>query len=239
MTTTQKNAFNYLLLFGALFLASCGATNFKGYYPENHITGKGIGSGQAPAHTVETAQAENIQTLEAPATEVALEQAELTVAEQVPVVSAEQEKANKMAMRKLKQQTRAMKFAQVLMPNLSSMTNVDAINGFEKDGRKLNFIEKMAVKSYGRFMEKNLTKMGYDAARMPIEDIFAIVSLSAGGAAWITFYGVFLFGVAAVVFGILALVRGTSRRGMAIAGIVLGAVAYLLWIPLIFFVIYV
>lgn len=137
-------------------------------------------------------------------------------------------------MRKVKQETRTMKFAQVLMPNLSSMTNVDALSSFEKDGRKLNFIEKLAVKSYSKVMKKQLTKMGYDAARMPIEDIFAIVSLSAGGAAWITFYGVFLFGVAAIVFGILALVRGTNRRGMAIAGIVLGATAYLLWIPVIY-----
>lgn len=232
----MKSVYTYVSLLAIVLLASCGASNFKGYYPDNNITGKGTGNAIAPEHTVTTVNIEQAEDLDM---NTALSHAGYTVSETAPIATAEQEKLNKIAMRKVKQQTRAMKFAQVLMPNLSSMTNVDALAGFEKDGRKLNFVEKLAVKSYSKFMKKQLTKMGYDAARMPIEDIFAIVSLSAGGAAWITFYGVFLFGVAAVVFGIMALVRGTNRRGMAIAGIVLGAAAYLLWIPLIFFVIYV
>lgn len=64
---------------------------------------------------------------------------------------------------------------------------------------------------------------------MDIADIFAIISISAGGAAYLWLAGLF-FGPVAIVFGILALSRGTSRRGLAIAGIVLGAVAVLLWI---------
>ena len=227
----MKSIWTYLSLAAIVLLASCGASNFKGYYPENNITGKGIGNAPAPEHTVVS---NTTELAEATHTDVALSHASYIVSETAPIATAEQEKLNKVALRKVKQETRTMKFAQVLMPNLSSMTNVDALSSFEKDGRKLNFIEKLAVKSYSKVMKKQLTKMGYDAARMPIEDIFAIVSLSAGGAAWITFYGVFLFGVAAIVFGILALVRGTNRRGMAIAGIVLGATAYLLWIPVIY-----
>lgn len=229
----MKSIYTYLSLIAIVLLASCGASNFKGYYPDNNITGKGTGNAPAPEHVVTSSDEHEDTELS-----TAISHAGYTVSEEAPIATERQEELNKIAMRKAKQETRSMKFAQFLMPNLSSMTNVDALSSFEKDGRKLNFLEKMAVKSYSKFMKKQMTKMGYDAARMPIEDIFAIVSLSAGGAAWITFYGVFLFGVAAVVFGIIALARGTSRRGMAIAGIVLGAVAYLLWIPLIFFVIY-
>lgn len=232
----MKSMYTYLTLIAVILLASCGASNFKGYYPENNITGKGIGNAPAPEHSVTSISPELNKN---PDLNTAISHAGYTVSEEAPIATAEQVKRNKVAMRKAKQETRTMKFAQMLMPNLSSMTNVDALSSFEKDSRKLNFLEKLAVKSYSKAITKQLTKMGYDAARMPIEDIFAIVSISAGGAAWITFYGVFLFGVAAVVFGIMALLRGTSRRGMAIAGIALGAAAFLLWIPLIFFVLYV
>jgi hypothetical protein len=103
---------------------------------------------------------------------------------------------------------------------------------------KLNFMERMMMKMYSKMAQRQMNKH-FDGAAvqgMDIADIFAIVSLASGGMAIITFYGVFLFGIAAIVFGILALKRGTSRRGMAIAGIVLGALALFFWILLFSFV---
>jgi hypothetical protein len=59
---------------------------------------------------------------------------------------------------------------------------------------------------------------------------FAIASMVLGILALITFYGAFVFGVLAIVFGAIALKRlrdnpGQKGRGMAIAGLICGIVA--------------
>lgn len=58
---------------------------------------------------------------------------------------------------------------------------------------------------------------------------FAIASLVTGILALITYYGAFVFGILAIVFGAIALKRirenGQKGRGMAIAGLICGIVA--------------
>jgi hypothetical protein len=59
---------------------------------------------------------------------------------------------------------------------------------------------------------------------------FAIASLVLGILALITYYGAFVFGVLAIIFGAIALKRirnnpGQKGRGMAIAGLICGIVA--------------
>ncbi len=88
----------------------------------------------------------------------------------------------------------------------------------------------------GNFKSQKLEMMSM--RKMDRADIMAIVSLVGGVLALIGyFYGTILFGIAAIVTGVLALKWGTSRRGMALAGIILGAFAILFWL-LLFIVIF-
>ena len=86
--------------------------------------------------------------------------------------------------------------------------------------QKMSFMQKIQMK----VLDKIVSKRG-SSARMDLGDIFAIVSLASGIIAILPYYQGIFFGVAAIVFGAIALARGTSRRGMAIAGIVLGVLA--------------
>ncbi len=90
--------------------------------------------------------------------------------------------------------------------------------------QNLTFFDKLKAKIFGRLQSKYGQRGGMSTA-----DILAIVSLATGVAAFAAFHGSFLFGLAAIITGAIALKKGTSRRGMAIAGIVLGAVAMLFW----------
>ena len=89
---------------------------------------------------------------------------------------------------------------------------------------KLTFFDKVKTKIFGKLQAKYGRGGGMSTA-----DILAIVSLSTGVVAFAAFYASFFFGLAAIITGAIALRKGTSRRGMAIAGIVLGAVAIFFW----------
>ncbi|MDZ4845428.1 MAG: DUF4190 domain-containing protein [Chitinophagales bacterium] len=89
---------------------------------------------------------------------------------------------------------------------------------------KLTFFDKLKTKIFGKLQAKYGRGGGMSTA-----DILAIVSLSTGVVAFAAFYASFLFGLAAIITGAIALRKGTSRRGMAIAGIVLGALAIFFW----------
>jgi len=89
---------------------------------------------------------------------------------------------------------------------------------------KLTFFDKVKAKIFGKLQAKYARGGG-----MSTPDILAIVSLATGVVAFAAFHASFLFGLAAIITGAIALKKGTSRRGMAIAGIVLGAVAILFW----------
>lgn len=101
--------------------------------------------------------------------------------------------------------------------------------------KSANRIERMSFETKHRvtFMDKIRVKISekFFDAYAPGEggsNVLAIVSLITGilSFAW---YASFVLGVAAIVTGAIALASGTSRRGMAIAGIVLGAIAIALW----------
>jgi len=101
--------------------------------------------------------------------------------------------------------------------------------------RTANRIEKIAVESKPRFIDKMKAKIQSKffmraeerSAAMAGSDILAIVSLSTGIFSFA--YYAFPLGVVAIVTGAIALRRGTGRRGMAIAGIVLGAIGLAFW----------
>lgn len=105
--------------------------------------------------------------------------------------------------------------------------------------KSANRIERMSFETKHRvtFMDKIRVKLSekFFAAYAPAQgasNVLAIVSLITGilSFAW---YASFVLGVAAIVTGAIALAGGASRRGMAIAGIVLGAIAIALWSGLI------
>lgn len=216
---------SFALMMGVMsmmMLNSCSSSRgFEGYYPEQRIDGKGFGYNQTeqPTKTVETTTEEVVVVTEetTPATE------EVTTTPTEVVATAPTVDMSQLSPREQKWVNK-LGLAQVIDPNAAPV--------------KLNFMERMMMKLYSKMAQRQMNKH-FDGAAvqgMDIADIFAIVSLASGGMAFITFYGVFLFGVAAIVFGVLALKRGTSRRGMAIAGIVLGAVALFFWILLFSFV---
>lgn len=196
--------------------SSCGTSNFKGYYPENRITGKGIG--RPHDNTAQTSPDANT----ANTSETVVATTEPTV-EPTPAITPVE--AQKTAEEVLKEN----KFVRIFMPNLITYTRVAAVDNWETEVKKLPWTQRLNARIFGRVYRKQAEKMG--AAGMSTGDIFAIVSLGAGGLAFL-YYSAFLFGVGAIVMGILALKRGTSRRGMAIAGIALGAVALVLWTSL-------
>ena len=89
---------------------------------------------------------------------------------------------------------------------------------------KSSFFDKAKAK----ISNKILTHYAAREGRMSGADILAIVSLATGLFAF-AWYASFPFGVAAIVTGAIALARGTDRRGMAIVGIIFGAIAIAFW----------
>jgi len=198
---------------GVMSLNSCSSSRgFEGYYPENRIDGKGYGYNnvEQPAQTIETAT-EEVAVVTETETAPAVEE-EVATTTKAPVIDLsgveltprEQKWVNKLGL------------------------NPDA--PVAAAPKKFGFMKRMGQKLFAKMAERQMSKFDGAAIQgMDIADIFAIVSLSAGVAAWFWFAG-FFFGPAAIVFGVLALKRGTSRRGMAIAGIILGAIALMFWI---------
>ncbi len=99
---------------------------------------------------------------------------------------------------------------------------------------KLGFFDKLKLKLFNKILNRYTAKHG---SAMDTADILAIVALCSGILTWVSYYGAFLFGIAAIVTGVIALKKGTSRRGMALAGLILGAVGLFLWLMLFLFVI--
>ncbi len=217
-------------LLSMLMLNSCSSSRgFEGYYPENRITGKGVGYGniEKPNPVAETPP-----PVGAPSEEVD----ELIVNEEVVVenISQPEEVLPKKSTNPILINT------EELTPREQKWVNKLGLQQLtDQQPKKMGFLDKVLMKMYTKMAQRQMNKYYgiTDVQRMDIADIFAIVSIASGGMAFLTFYGVFLFGIAAIVFGALALRRGTSRRGMAIAGIVLGAVAIFFWIMLWGFVI--
>lgn len=104
--------------------------------------------------------------------------------------------------------------------------NIKMLEGIDMTGKRMNLQERLNLMIYRKLLDKTYDKL---EANMDTADILAICSLSCGAAAAL-FYGGFLFGPAAIALGVVALKKGTSRRGMAIAGIALGAFFLLWWI---------
>lgn len=216
MKTFKLTTIPVLTLLIALVMNSCGTTNFKGYYPDNTITGKGMGYEKTNTVAATETETEAVNESLDNAMEVSAEE---VVAVNVPVLNTTKgEKIEKLAMK--------------LIEKRGLMTNVPAITGNTIEGRKLTLTQRLQAK----MMNKAIKKRFGDNFAMSTADIFAIVSISSGGLAILTFYGAFFFGLVAIVFGALALARGTSRRGLAIGGIILGAFALLLWLLLLGFV---
>ena len=92
---------------------------------------------------------------------------------------------------------------------------------------KLSFTDKIKIRLFGKLLNKYADKV---SGAMDTADILAICALVSGILALISYYGSFLFGVAAIVLGVIALKKGTSKRGMALAGIIMGAIGLLFWI---------
>jgi hypothetical protein len=99
---------------------------------------------------------------------------------------------------------------------------------------KLGFFDKLKLKLFNKILNRYTAKYG---TAMDTADILAIVSLVSGILTWLTWYGFFIFAIAAIVTGILALKKGASKRGMALAGLILGAVGLLIFLLLFLFVI--
>ncbi len=214
-----------------MFLNSCSSSRgFEGYYPENRIEGKGYGY-----NNVEQPTQTPTQTVEVPAEEVVVVEettTEHTAAEVAPTEGTVVATAPTALPTVDMSQLSAREQRWVKRLGVGQLVDPTA------QPEKQNFIERGMTKLFSKMAKRQMEKHfgGTDVQRMDIADIFAIVSLASGVMAFITFYGVFLFGIAAIVFGVLALKRGTSRRGMAIAGIVLGAIALFFWILLFSFV---
>jgi hypothetical protein len=216
---------SFTLLAGILsvmLLNSCSSSrNFEGYYPEQRISGKGYGNAnvEQPSNQQNDVNAEEVIVLEettAPTNE------ELNTTD-APVVTTTPTTTNPINFSGMELTPREQKWVNKLGLNKEVDPNATP--------KKMNFMERAIVKMFSKMAQRQMNKHfdGAGVQGMDIADIFAIVSLSAGGAAFLWYAG-FLFGPAAIVFGVLALKRGTSRRGMAIAGICLGAFALLLWI---------
>ncbi len=207
---------------GIMLLNSCSSSrSFEGYYPEQRITGKGYGDAnvEQPSNQQKDINAEEVVAIEetTPPTEV-----ELNTTDE-PVVTTKPATTNPIDLSGIELTPREQKWVDKLGLNKEVDPNATP--------KKMNFMERAMVKMFSKMAQRQMNKHfnGAGVQGMDIADIFAIVSLSAGVAAFLWYAG-FLFGPAAIAFGILALKRGTSRRGMAIAGICLGAFALLIWI---------
>jgi hypothetical protein len=76
----------------------------------------------------------------------------------------------------------------------------------------------------------------YPPAQAPPQDPpkgFAITSLVLGILSLVAFYGGIVLGPLAIIFGAISLAKRRGGRGMAIAGLVCGIIASLVWIAVI------
>jgi hypothetical protein len=103
----------------------------------------------------------------------------------------------------------------------------DALSKLNVNAEKLSFMDKIKLRLFGKMFDRYAEKV---SGAMDTADILAICALVSGILAIVGYYGSFLFGVAAIVLGVIALKKGTSRRGMALAGIILGAIGLFFWI---------
>jgi hypothetical protein len=203
------------LIGGAMMLNSCSSTqDFAGYYPENKITGKGTGHGAGKTDVT--------------ATEVKTE----TVVAEAPVTAGEQTTVATAQTAEVKQPSKFQKRMMNLATKTIANADAKALAANSYGTGKFSWKEKLVQKMFNASAKKQLAQMaelqGAAGISGKMADIFAIVSIASAGAAWLWYAG-FFFGPAAIVFGVLALIGGTSRRGMAIAGIIIGAVALLWW----------
>lgn len=224
--------------FVSFVLFSCGVVNnaqfgkkefdvasSKPALPGAQAAGADVAAIQQPqTNEVVAVSAENNVTDVMP--EITADEKAMAMAPADDVSLTEQEDAKIMIANNLRAtaQTLESKFAQRMINKTAERIEMSA----GKAQGNQSFFKKLQSKIYGKILDKKIQK--YGASAMDTADILAIVSLAAGVAAWITYYGSFLFGIAAIVTGIIALRRGTGRRGMAITGIVLGAVGIFLWI---------
>lgn len=217
---TFKNRFFLLLSLVAVVFASCSRTPQAFFEQANDM--QLVESGPKVENTDQLAMAQAIEAKEA--TVLENNDNNLLVIEPA-TIAYDDSKLNDS-----NKKTKTKKFAK----NKRNRGTKNSVAKSKKGWFKGSLMASAANKMYDAVDAKRKENGKY--ANMSTADIFAIVSLSAGVLAIITFYGVFLFGIAGIVFGILALNRGTSRRGMAIAGIILGAFAFLFWILLFFLV---
>lgn len=103
-----------------------------------------------------------------------------------------------------------------------AFANLDIGHWQEIHGEKLSFAQKVAIKLVQNKIKRKLRRQ---KRQMDKRDAFAISALVTGLVGLITFG--FFIGIAGVVLGALALRRGTTKRGMAIAGIVMGSISVL------------
>lgn len=159
-------------------------------------------------------------------------------AETAPVATVETPKASDASTKNIEAFSAGLKELvassenKVMANTLSKTSNsLDKLLGNKE---KLGFFDKLKLKLFNKILNRYTAKHGN---AMDTADILAIVALCSGILTWVSYYGSFLFGIAAIVTGAIALKKGTSRRGMALAGIILGAIGLFLWLMLFLFVI--
>jgi hypothetical protein len=159
-------------------------------------------------------------------------------ATEAPVASVETPKAEAVASKNVEAFSAGLKelvasSENKVMANTLRRTS-NSLDKLVGNKEKLGFVDKLKLKLFNKILNRYVEKHGN---AMDGADILAIVSLVSGILTWVTFYGFFVFAIAAIVTGALALKKGTSRRGMALAGIILGAIGLFLWLMLFLFVI--
>jgi hypothetical protein len=97
----------------------------------------------------------------------------------------------------------------------------------KKDG---SFFDKLRYRIGSRMLTKHMDEKA--VLNSNTADIMAILALTFGLISLISYYGSFLFGIGAIVTGVLALMSNTNRYGMALAGLILGVIGILFWLIL-------
>jgi hypothetical protein len=177
----------------------------------------------------EVAVAENNATTETVIAEVA--------ATEAPVASVETTKTDVVVSKNVEAFSAGLKelvasSENKVMTNTLSRTS-NSLDKLVGNKEKLGFLDKLKLKVFNKILNRYVEKHG---SAMDAADILAIVSLVTGILTWVTWYGFFIFAIAAIVTGVIALKKGTSRRGMALAGIILGAVGLFIFLLLFLFV---
>lgn len=216
----KKITFYFSAIVLSTLLFSCGITNVT-RFSNNELE---VAATSPKVYTVIAGETEIAATkpLEISAT-TSLPTSEEKITKQVKAVVKFNESAQKLSL-KLESLTASTEdvFAKKTLHNASEM-----LSKFNVNAEKLSFFDKLKIRIFGKLFNRYSEKLN---SSMDTADILAIVSLATGCVAIIGyFYATFLFGIAAIVTGVIALKKGTSRRGMALAGIILGAVAIFLW----------